>query len=110
MSHNSRSTNEKDSRGRIDTYSPTRKQAFNAAKDVNKIPRCQSPDRQYKVPDKDSGKDLRQWEYTNLNGQKIDIREDKPKAYAGGGAQSAHFNAGASGSKLNKQHHYYEKK
>lgn len=110
MSHNSRSTLEKDSRGRIDTRSPTRKQAFNTAKDVNNIPRCQSPNRQYTVPDKDSGANLRQWEYTNLNGQKIDIREDKPKNYPGGGQQSAHFNAGESNSKLNKQHHYYDKK
>jgi len=113
MSHNSRQStdpDQRDSRGRLDTHSPTRRQAFNMAKDVNKIPRCQSPDRQYKVPDKDSGKDLRQYEFTNLNGQKIDIRQDEPKTYSNGGAQSAHFNAGPSGSKLNKQHHYYGKK
>jgi hypothetical protein len=77
---------------------------------VNKIPRSQSPNRQYTVPDKDTGANLRQWEYTNMNGQKIDIREDRPKDYPNGGQQSAHFNAGDSGSKLNKQHHYYEKK
>lgn len=110
MSRNSRPTDGPDSRGRQDTRSPTRRQAFNAAKDMNKIPRCQSPNRQYNVPDKDSGKNLRQWEFTNPNGQKIDIREDKPKVYSNGGSQSAHFNAGPSGSKLNKQHHYYDKK
>jgi len=77
---------------------------------VNNIPRCQSPDRQYKVKDKDSNADLRQWEYTNVNNQKIDIREDKSKDYGNGGKQSEHFNAGESGSKLNKQHHYYDKK
>jgi len=85
MSRNSRPTCEKDSRDRINTSSPTRRQAFNTAKDVNKIPRSQSPNRQYTVPDKDTGANLRQWEYTNMN-------------------------AGDSGSKLNKQHHYYEKK
>ena len=110
MSHNSRSPNERDSRGRLNTYSPTRKQAFNMAKDVNNIPRCQSPDRQYKVKDKDTGNDLRQWEYTNLNGQKIEFREDKPKDYPGGGKQSGHINAGDAGSKLNKQHHYFDQK
>ncbi|CAF5121886.1 unnamed protein product, partial [Rotaria sp. Silwood1] len=67
MSNNSQY--EKDSRGRINTNSTTRRQAFNTAKDVNDIPRCQSPDRQFKVQDKDTGNELRAWEYTNNKGQ-----------------------------------------
>lgn len=101
---------EKDSRGRTNTNSDTRRQAFNTAKNVNDIPRSQSPDHQYKVKDKDTGEALRAWDYTNNRGKKIEIREDKPKTYPDGGKQSAHFNAGDAGSKLNKQHHNYERK
>lgn len=107
MSHNSRSPYEKDSRGRITTQSPTRRQAFNMAKDVNNIPRSQSPNRQYKVEEKDTGKMLRQWDYTNVQGQSVTIREDNPRKYPTG-EQGPHFNAGQ-GDKL-KQHFYYEKK
>ncbi|CAF3253748.1 unnamed protein product [Rotaria sp. Silwood2] len=108
MSNNSQY--EKDSRGRINTNSTTRRQAFNTAKEVNDIPRCQSPNRQFKVQDKYTGKELRAWEYTNNRGQMIDFREDKPKTYPDGGKQSGHINAGEAGSKLNKQHHNYETK
>lgn len=110
MSQGSQPPYQPDSRGRINTESSTRSQAFNTAKDVNSIPRSQSPDRQYKVTDKETNAELRQWDYTNNRGEDITIREDKPKQYPDGGQQGSHFNVGDAGSKLSRQHHYYEKK
>ncbi|CAF1272695.1 unnamed protein product [Adineta steineri] len=101
---------EPDSQGRINTESDTRKQAFHTAKYANDIPLSQASSRQYMVKDKNTNENLRQWEYTNTKGQKIDIREDRSKIYANGGTQNKYFNAGESGSKLNKQHHYYDTK
>jgi hypothetical protein len=56
-------------------------------------------------------RNVKQYEYTNGQGESISIRQDKAAGYGqrGKGDQDPHFNAGASGGKL-KQHHYYEKK
>ena len=84
------------------------------SKEANGIARSGSPDSVAKVgtPAGDAAKldnrNVRQYEYTNSNGEKISIREDKAAKYGGGGKgdQTPHFNAGKKGENLT-QHHYY---
>jgi HNH/Endo VII superfamily nuclease toxins len=93
----------------------TRKQAFRRAKRQNDIPTTKQPDRTIKpgTPDGNAagllpGKNLRQYEFTNSKGNKVNIREDAPTTYPDGGSQGPHFNSGPAGGKL-KGHHYYKK-
>ncbi len=92
---------------KLNTSSLTRRQAFRKAKDANKVPRSQQPDRVFTVREKGTGKLLKVYEYTNSSGKKVLIRGDNARIYKDGGIQGAHFNAGEKGSKL-KQHHYYD--
>ena len=89
------------------TQSTTQSEAFRKAKDQNGVPRSKQPDKTYIVRDKNSGKPLKTYDFTNSKGKKITIRKDNPVTYPDGGKQGPHFNAGSSGGKL-KQHHYYE--
>jgi hypothetical protein len=100
--------------GKQDTKSQTSKEAFNKAKDQNGIPRSQQPDKSYKVKEtskgKETGKELRQYEYTNSKGEKITIRKDNPTKYKEGGKgdQGEHYNAGSTGEKLDQHHDVLE--
>ena len=88
-----------------------RNQALQAAKRINNIPRGQQPIQTIRVPDKNTGQMLRQYDYINNRGQKISIRQDLPRNYGhplGVGNQGYHFNAGPSGGKL-QQHYYFER-
>ena len=64
------------------------------------------PDNVFTVYEKGTGKPLKVYEYTNIDGEKIQIRQDNPRSYKDGGSQGSHFNAGEAGSGL-KQHYYY---
>ena len=95
----------------------SRKAALREAKISNNIPKSKSPDKVIK-PNTIEGeaigldkRNVRQYEYTNSNGEKISIREDKPFNYnqGGKGNQGPHFNSGKKGGKL-KKHHYYNNK
>lgn len=59
-------------------------------------------------------RNVRQYEYTNSDGVRISIREDKPATYgdSGDGDQGPHFNAGRSGPPGTKlpQHHNWAPK
>jgi hypothetical protein len=89
------------------TNSKTQKESFNKTKNANGIPKSQKPDKQYSVPDKNTGKPLRQYEYTNSKGKKVTIRKDNPVTYPDGGKQGKHYNAGPSSAPKLKQHHNY---
>lgn len=93
--------------GKQDTVSTTDRAAFRNAKDQNGIPRSQQPDKSYTVPDKHTGKPLKQYDFTNSDGKKISIRRDNPVNYKDKGSQGEHYNAGTTGTKL-KQHHNIE--
>lgn len=88
------------------TNSFTTKEGFRKAKDANGVARSAQPDNTYTVPEKGTGKPLKQMDFTNSNGKKVSIRKDNPKKYNDGGKgdQGLHFNAGPKGQKL-KQHH-----
>jgi len=101
------SKNNKKFNGKADTQSVTSKQAFREAKDQNGIPRSQQPDRTYNTTDKNTGENLRTYEFTSSMGEKVQIRKDRPRTYPDGGSQGPHYNAGNSGGKL-KQHHNYK--
>ena len=92
-----------------DTNSKSPKEALGKAKEENGIPRSQQPDKTTKVADKNTGKPLRQYEYTNSKGEKVIVRKDNPITYPDGGKQGKHYNAGnpsQNNGKL-KQHHNY---
>ena len=93
--------------GKSDTNSGTSREAYRKAKDQNGVPRSQQPDKVTTVREKGIGKPLKQTEYTNSQGQRVQIRKDNPKTYPDGGTQGKHYNAGEAGEKL-KQHHNYE--
>ncbi|WP_455505459.1 RHS repeat-associated core domain-containing protein [Coprobacter sp.] len=93
--------------GKTDTYSNTDREAFRKAKDQNGIPRSQQPDKTTTVPEKGTSKNLKQYEFTNSKGEKVQIRKDNPRTYNDGGKQGKHYNAGDKGQKL-KQHHKYD--
>ena len=107
--HGSRSTDQKDSREKRDTRSPSREKAWQQTLNANNIPHNASPLSRRKVEDRKTGQKLNQWEFENTNNEKITIREDRKTTYPDGGVQDPHFNAGPSDSKL-KQHHYFDKK
>lgn len=98
-----------------DTKSDNANQALNKAKEANGIPKSAQPDKTIKpnTPDGNAagldGRNVQQHEYTNSNGDKISIRQDKAASYGEGGKgdQSPHFNAGPSGGGKLPQHHYY---
>ena len=98
----------------LDTSSDTARQALRKAKEANGIPKSAQPDRTIKPNTLEGDKlgldnrNVKLYEYTNSNGQKVHIRQDKAATYNQGGVgnQTPHFNAGPAGSKL-KQHHYY---
>lgn len=90
-----------------DTKSKTSNEAFRKAKDQNGIPRSQQPTKQYKTIDKNTGKELRTYDFKNAKGEKITISKDNPIKYKDGGGQGPHYNAGQSGGKL-KQHHDHD--
>jgi hypothetical protein len=108
--HGSRSTEQKDSRERRDSRSRSREKAWQQTLTANNIPHNSPPLSRKKVEDKNTGQKLKQWQFENRDGESITIREDRKTTYDNGGTQDRHFNAGPTGSKLNKQHHYYEKK
>lgn len=87
-----------------DTASDTSKEAFRNAKDQNGVPRSQQPDKTTTVRDKNTGENLKQYEFTNSKGEKVTIRKDNPTQFKDGTHQGPHYNAG-SGDKL-KQHHF----
>ncbi len=78
--------------------------ALQAAKRFNNIPRGAQPIQTLKVPDKNTGQMLRQYNYINNQGKPISIRQDLPRNYPGAingqGNQGHHFNAGPTGGKL----------
>lgn len=98
----------------VDTASDTARQALRNAKEANGIPKSAQPDRTIKPNTREGNqlglddRNVKLYEYTNSNGQKIHIRQDRAASYGQGGAgdQTPHFNAGPAGEKL-KQHHYY---
>ena len=55
---------------------------------------------------KGTGKPLKQNEYTNSKGEKVQVRKDNPKTYPDGGTQGNHYNAGQAGKKLDQHHNY----
>ncbi len=96
-----------------DTESDNGNQALNKAKQIEGIPQSQQPDKTIKAntPEGaemglDPKKNVKQFEYTNSQGQKKSIRQDKAVQYKDGGSQGTHYNSGNSGQKLEK-HHYY---
>ena len=96
-----------------DTQSDNSNQALNKAKNANDIPGSQQPDNtikantpEGKAAGLDPNKNVKQLEYTNNKGEKIQIRQDKPVQYPDGGWQGWHWNAGNAGENL-YQHHYY---
>ena len=86
---------------------PTRSEAFRQAKAANGVPRSATPDRQYMTRDANTGQQLRTWDFTNVDGESVTIREDAARTYPDGGKQGPHFNAGPTGDKL-PQHYYYK--
>ncbi|WP_430968324.1 HNH/endonuclease VII fold putative polymorphic toxin [Spongiimicrobium sp. 2-473A-2-J] len=93
--------------GKADTKSTTSREAFRNAKDQNGIPRSQQPDKTFNTPDKNTGQNLKTYEFTNSKGEKVQIRKDNPRTFPDGGKQGPHFNAGKAGQKL-KQHHNFD--
>ncbi|MEM6397667.1 MAG: RHS repeat-associated core domain-containing protein [Bacteroidota bacterium] len=96
-----------------DTESDSRSAALGEAKEANGIPRSAQPDRVIRPGTEegdeaglDEERNVRQYEYTNSEGERISIREDRPVEYPDGGRQDPHFNSGKSGEKLRK-HHYF---
>ncbi|CAF0825672.1 unnamed protein product [Adineta steineri] len=86
-----------------------RYQALQAAKRHFKIPRGQQPVNTVKVPERNSREMLRQYNYINNQGKPISIRQDNPRKYGhpqGHGDQGPHFNAGPTGSKLEKHFNF----
>lgn len=55
---------------------------------------------------KPTGRQLRQYDFTNSKGEKVSIRRDNERSYPVGPPQQNHFNAGKSGGDL-KQHHNF---
>ncbi|MDR2122665.1 MAG: hypothetical protein LBP34_06010, partial [Flavobacteriaceae bacterium] len=110
--NNSKSNDSKGFGGESDAESETSRGAFRKAKDQNKIPRGQQPEKTEKVPDKNTGESLTEYTFKNSDGKTIKIRQDKPIKYKDGGEQGPHYNAGnpnANNGKL-KQHHNYKRK
>ncbi len=107
---------EKRDRKRVEPVYETARQAHRMAKDQNGVSRCAQPTRVEKIPDENpearrNGRPgmLRQYIYTNAQGQEIHIRHDTARSYDaedGRGRQRPHFNAGPKGAKLH-QHYYY---
>lgn len=98
--------------GGNDTYSKSKKEAFNKAKDQNGVARSQQPDKQYITKDINTGKPLREYEFTNSYGKQITISKDNPRKYKDGGTQGPHYNAGEKKTgtpKDTKQHYNYGK-
>jgi RHS repeat-associated protein len=102
--------------GKQDTESKTSREAFRKAKEQNGVPRSQQPEKVTK-PNTPAGdkagldsRNVRQHEYTNSNGQKVVIRQDKAAKYSDGGSQPPHYNAGQNPTvpKDLKQHHNYQ--
>jgi RHS repeat-associated protein len=96
--------------GQQSTNNKTSRQAFRNAKDQNGVPRSQQPKKSYKTKDKNTGKDLPTYDFTNSNGEKITIRKDQPITYPDGGSQGQHYNAGnpnMNNGKL-RQHHNFD--
>lgn len=97
--------------GQSDTDNKTPKEALRNAKDQNGIPRSQQPDKTIKpnTPEGDKAgldnRNVKQYEYTNSEGKKVVIRQDKAAKYPDGGSQPPHFNAGQ-GPKLDQHHNY----
>lgn len=89
-----------------DTQSGSESEAFRNGKDRNGIPRSQQPDKTSTVPDKNTGKPLKLFEFTNSFGDKVVMRRDNTRVYSDGYRQGPHFNAGPAGAKL-KQHHNF---
>lgn len=71
--------------GKQDTKSETGREALRKAKEQNGIPRNQQPDKTSTVREKNTGKPLKQYEYTNNKGEKIQVRKGNPKKYGNGG-------------------------
>ncbi|NDW17918.1 hypothetical protein D0T53_03170 [Dysgonomonas sp. 216] len=96
--------------GANSTTNKTSREALRNAKDQNGIPRSQQPDKTSIVRDKNTGKPLKQYEYTNSKGEKVLIRKDNPVKYPDGGSQGKHYNAGKIEEKTDKlkQHHNYD--
>ncbi len=49
---------------------------------------------------------MKQYEYTNSKGEKVQVRKDNPKTYPDGGTQGNHYNAEQTGKKLDQHHNY----
>jgi hypothetical protein len=88
--------------------------ALNDARQSNGIPRSQQPDRVIRpgTPEGNAvglrpGENVRLYEYTDAQGNKVWIREDAPKTYSDGGSQGPHFNSGPAGSQRLPGHHYW---
>jgi RHS repeat-associated protein len=102
--------------GSIDTTSETRNAALREAKKANGVSVSAQPD-QVIMPGTPEGEaaglrpndNVRLYEYTNANGQKVWIREDRAVAYPDGGTQGPHFNSGPKGGKLSN-HHYFRRR
>jgi hypothetical protein len=99
--------------GPCNNYLRSRSEAFQDAKRANDIPTSQQPDLTIKSGTAEGdaagldSRNVRQYEFTNSEGQKISIREDLPVDYGDGGpAQPPHFNSGPSGGDLTG-HHYW---
>lgn len=91
------------------TDNKTSREAFRNAKDQNGVPRSQQPEKTTTVPDRNSGKPLKQYEYSNSKGEKVAIRKVNAVNYPDGGKQGPHYNAGKTKSETDKlkQHHKY---
>lgn len=101
--------------GQNSTENSSPREALRNAKDQNGVPRSQQPDKTIKpnTPEGDKAsldnRNVKQYEYTNSNGEKVVIRQDKPPTYPDGGTQPPHFNAGKAPEvpKDLDQHHNY---
>ena len=89
-----------------------RHEALRKAKEANRIPQSKQPDKTIRPGTKEGDKkglddrNVVLYEYTNSDGEKIHIREDKPATYKDGGKQGPHFNAGPAGQPLEQHHNF----
>jgi hypothetical protein len=107
--------------GQVTTTSETRNGALREAKRANGVPVSAQPDKVI-LPGTPEGERLglrpgdnvRLYEYTNANGQKVWIREDRAVAYPDGGRQGSHFNSGPAGGPRGQRsltnHHFFRRR
>lgn len=106
--------------GSITTESETRNGALREAKRTNGVPVTQNP--RVITPNSAEGaaaglrpgENIRLYEYRNIHGQRIWVREDGAVTYPDGGRQGAHFNSGPAGGPRGQKsltnHHFWRRR